>query len=575
MGFYCNNEYIKDDLAINIDISNIKSWDLNSGLTVNSINRYIDYELNDDKLLDYGLTQYDVGQVNNMYEDYIINNNKFFGLKPIKYNKPFNPSKYEYSGVTTITNQDNITPIYDNVNGNYFMLDGGYLNGCYKLYGYNYELLPSRFKDGITIENILYLNDNSSGIFYYMGVRSEDKYNPYFSGETNINGDEIDGVFTSENNYLESITEKDVLKNAFADYADRLKTEMVYESQLDNLKNNIIAFKITEDKKIGVSYIDNNGLIINKYSNNLINVTGKTSIIISYKPNEIINDVNCAPRRTGDLKIYVNGSLFWKLKDFNEFYFSEINNDKEKQIGVPYNINWGGGSFGLKHSWHYDNQTYILFDDTYNNTNISINNPNTSNIINGYDININNNNLIITNTGDTLNNNIFIEFNDKLKLLSNRKYEFTCKLMNTGIFDDSSYINSISLLIIGDENVYVVDDVVYDGKRINQWFDISTTINIEDNSKYGYFNVGLLINSHTPLNIGENIIIDNVKYSGSDIIVENKNNSSVIENNFNEPFNGGIQKLRIYLKYFNFDEVKNNVKFELNNYNKGGRIINR
>jgi len=54
--------------------------------------------------------------------------------------------------------------------------------------------------------------------------------------------------------------------------------------------------------------------------------------------------------RRGLLKLYVNGYLFMILEDFEEIIPHELQTEKEKQIGVPFNISWGGGTQGLRES---------------------------------------------------------------------------------------------------------------------------------------------------------------------------------------------------------------------------------
>jgi hypothetical protein len=51
--------------------------------------------------------------------------------------------------------------------------------------------------------------------------------------------------------------------------------------------------------------------------------------------------------RMGRLKIYANGYLFLVIENFEEIIPRELNTEKEKQIGVPFNISFGGGSQGL------------------------------------------------------------------------------------------------------------------------------------------------------------------------------------------------------------------------------------
>jgi hypothetical protein len=51
--------------------------------------------------------------------------------------------------------------------------------------------------------------------------------------------------------------------------------------------------------------------------------------------------------RLGRLKIYANGYLFLVIENFEEIIPRELNTEKEKQIGVPFNISFGGGTQGL------------------------------------------------------------------------------------------------------------------------------------------------------------------------------------------------------------------------------------
>jgi hypothetical protein len=57
--------------------------------------------------------------------------------------------------------------------------------------------------------------------------------------------------------------------------------------------------------------------------------------------------------RLGTLKFYVNGKLFMVVENFEEIIPRLLNVEKEKQIGVSYNISIGGGTQGL-----HDNLTF-------------------------------------------------------------------------------------------------------------------------------------------------------------------------------------------------------------------------
>jgi hypothetical protein len=49
----------------------------------------------------------------------------------------------------------------------------------------------------------------------------------------------------------------------------------------------------------------------------------------------------------GRLKIYINGKIFYTIEDFEEVIPRALNTDKEKQVAVPFNMSWGGGTQGL------------------------------------------------------------------------------------------------------------------------------------------------------------------------------------------------------------------------------------
>lgn len=51
--------------------------------------------------------------------------------------------------------------------------------------------------------------------------------------------------------------------------------------------------------------------------------------------------------RMGRLKIYINGRIFYVEENFEEVIPRGLDTDKEKQVGVPFNMSWGGGTQGL------------------------------------------------------------------------------------------------------------------------------------------------------------------------------------------------------------------------------------
>jgi len=631
MNLKCLDNIITDGLAIHIDITKFKSWDLNSGLTVNSLSKWKNAISDNIQLLDYGLTAFDIGNTNIMWSGITLNpNDVYFNMKPIGFNVVNNPTTEEYTGVTVTTEILPISgiTITSGDTGNYFSLNGGYLNGFFKLDNYTYELLPPRFNKGLTIETLVYLYPDSQGIFYLMGVRAEDKYNPYFSGETVISGNTgnlsiIDGVISSEDNYLEGISPTRKLNDGFGDYLNMYSTVNVELENSGNTTNNVIAFEITKDKGLSYKYIDNNNIIKFNYSKpNIIPISGWTMIDILFKPYDIFaneNDLKCAEQRLGDLKFYINGRLRWKIKDFPEMMFKGLNNDREKQIGVPYNISWGGGSFGLKHSYHYDFQTYSLYSgqtSEYINNNFYVeSNPYDIDCpkyppftpLSGLTFSGDNETFFMVDectgdvipvnvmkieytgntTGNTTGNSYFIKFNQPLSVLSNRNYTTEVIFNNDNFFYNpitgQSVYNKISLGLYGSEDINILNETYFENHYIknNENQILKTTFNIKDNTGKQEVYIGILIETDHDFNINQPLFIFDFKYTGQDILTKDeRKNNLLIEQNFDSSIICDLQKLRIYERALSANEILHNVKFEIENKSdfianvkKGGRLI--
>lgn len=359
-----NNDLI-NNLGVNVDIGNNNSWDSQNGFVLKSVNNLNSVKVGDLNLLDYGLTAIDNGSTSSI--DDILTIDPFDNLLILN-----RVGYYSLTG-NTVTYDDYPLSVMSGTSvGTYFNLNGGYFQGFFKLEGYNYEIMPPRYNNGITIETLIELLPQSVGIFYMMGTRAEDKYNPEYSGEAilvsgttisynaNLTGSTFtySGVTTSNDHYLVA---NDKITGKLSAFKEPEFADVIVESsvnQINNLKNNVIAFEVRGDKKMGCRYIDANGNIISISSPTTINRYGWSLIDIVFTPNIIIDNYNPSiyytyEQRKGTLEVYLNGGLFWSISDFDEFYFKGLTNDSDKQIGVPYNICWGGGSFGLKHSLHY------------------------------------------------------------------------------------------------------------------------------------------------------------------------------------------------------------------------------
>lgn len=666
MNLECLNGIITNNLAIHIDLTSNKSWiDFNSGLTTISLNKWSNAFSDNINLYDYGLTSSDVGDKLIWESKTITSNDVYFNMRKVGYHNVQNPTTGQTSGVTVNTQYLPITGITA-LTGNYFNLNGGYLQGFFKLEDYNYTIFPARYNNGITIETVLNIFPESHGIFFMMGARSEDKYNPYFSGETITGITTSSGVTTSGDDYLNAFIGETVTKKGFIYPEDNTEIKYSEAPQVDNIKNNVIAFELTQDKRLAYKYIDVSGFTVYNSSPSIINVTGFTVIDIVFTPDYVFNtptSLECGKQRTGKLIFYVNGRPNWIVYDFPEFYFRGFANQKEKQIGVPYSISWGGGSFGLKHSWHYDYQTYGLYggeDSTYINAKFSVQeNPIIGdNLLSGLVLSADSQTFDYTvfrvdYTGGT-GNTYFIKFNNPISVLSNRDYSINLSVYDNGFFknvddsgntvtnllsilaysdttdvdvfssveysypilmssvneqrlglhpfsDEFEYIYTNGIMYYGETGEPVIDifgnlsnygwysNSVLTGGTVqnslvtgqNTWNKLKSVIKTPDNTGQSFINVGLLLQTSNSFNIDKPLFIKNFTYTASDILVKDaRKDNLTIEQNFNTPFIGGIQKLRIYDNALTSPEVLHNAIWEskVNEnivVNKGGRIIYR
>ena len=204
------------------------------------------------------------------------------------------------------------------------------------------------------------------------------------------------------------------------------------------------------------------------------------------------------------LIFYVNGRPIWTLNDFPEFYFKAFNNDREKQLGVPYSISWGGGSFGLKYSWQYDIQTYGIYtgeDTQYIHDNFTVESDpmpaecdpySGGTLLNGLSLSADSTTfhtidncdpsiehpvtvMRIEYTGGTTGatgqtgtsaNTYFIKFNEPITILSNRDYVINAPIINSGFFrtfdDNNNQVhNKISILIYGSVDIDIIEETEY------------------------------------------------------------------------------------------------------------------
>ncbi len=611
---------------INFDVTNDITILNPTGITLQSISKW-EYAKSDNIILnDYGLTMFDYGISNNLVNSKTFTpSDNFLYLNQIGYNTPINPTSGETSGYTISTTKLNAGVVGSGEN-KYINLDDGYFTGFFKLQGYNYEVMPAR-NNGITFDTVVYITENTSGIFLMLGGRSEDKYCPYYGGE--FDEEKNSTIFTSNDSELNAVIEEEVHKKSFK--LPEESTEIVktaYDS-IEDLKNNVFSFEITGDKKIRLQYINQAGNLAVRESMNIITASGFTIISIVSIPEFMLSEgeMECHEDRNSNVKIYINGRIFHEFENVPEFFFKEYHNDYDKLIGIPYTITWGGGSFGLKNSWHFDTQTYSLYtgqDDNFINTHYSVTEFNIDS--NDFKLKLNNieyefNVMELAYTGGT-GSTYLVYYNKPISVLPYREYKINADIYDTGIFEGN--IGNVSLVpiadniefdiktetkynstvthtnsnIFPDEHIYVKDGVMYYGETgnpvssifneltyennyitgVNVWTNISTTFMIKGVNERQFINIGFLIES--PVKLKQNsLYIKDFTYEAQDIIVKDVNkNNLMIEQNFNKPFYGGIQKLRVYDSALSSNDILTIASNEANmsvNITKGGRLIYR
>lgn len=615
----------KSNLIVNFDISDNMSWNGNTGYTISSLSSWDGAKVKAQIINEFGLTAYDNGRTDIMYDTLSIKPSEPFKLYRVGGNVGSGQTlynSYPMSGITLVN------PTGDTI-GNYFELSGGYLQNFFKLQEYEYELLPPRFNNGITIESLMRIDSGSSGQFFYFGTRAEDKYNKFFSGETKAFVDvEIDkvrsgvvgltiqvareisgytGVFTSNDNYLHQYIYSDVKKQAFRLPEDSFENKPLPQPN-DSINDSVFAVGI-ENKNIFLKRVDEKGFVTKQIIPKDINIEGWNIIGVSFTPYTVFDDEDdliCEPARLGDLKIYINGSLFYKVINYKEFYSKPLKNTKDLTIGVPYNISWGGGSFGLKHSFHYDYNNRELFTSGLTQQEILDNfiymeypidekndcikddvvdvsqfpliisgDNSTFSLWDDCDNVIGDLSTIKLNVSGNTTNEYYIEYFENQKILSNRIYDISTNIFIDDFFSGRTS-SSIELIVYGSEDIEVIENnILYNNKLVKKVsMDKGEFKIIEGEYEYLDFESGLIIDGSTGNPIG---IEDYNSYrtqespSLNDYTITDRNQQwNHINLKFKLKDNTGLQNIKIGL-LIKGDKINPNGALYIKEFNLNGQ----
>jgi hypothetical protein len=235
------------------------------------------------------------------------------------------------------------------------------------------------------------LNNNFTGntdFFFYIGTRAENKFRNVFSGETGLYT--CDGIIPLSPEGKEPTVSTEDGQSWFSissfgrsscnPCSSKTATTVTATTYCDELSENALGFRFTPDGRIGYrkmtvdgydywcndsgSTIDSNGKYCPPKGGNHFTITGtkmeegyspkfsisgNTSkwyhIVVTYSQNSVKNGLP-----SGTLRFWVDGRVVYRVEDFIGLKLRALNEYSSKQLGVPYNISWGGGSQGLLES---------------------------------------------------------------------------------------------------------------------------------------------------------------------------------------------------------------------------------
>ena len=92
MDLECLKGIITDNLAIQIDLTQLKSWNLNPDFTAFSLTKWAGAVSDNINLIDFGLTEFDNGRTNLMWTGITLTpSDTLFSMYRIGYNNVINP----------------------------------------------------------------------------------------------------------------------------------------------------------------------------------------------------------------------------------------------------------------------------------------------------------------------------------------------------------------------------------------------------------------------------------------------------------------------------------------------------
>lgn len=537
--FICDN-IIDDSLVLDMDFNN-------KNQLINNV-EWADAISFNENVCDIGLTAYD-----NRYVDNYID-------------RIYNPSGDTTFYINSVSGDNYCYNIFENDNTDldYLRFCSGFLQGFYKLEGFEYQVLPNLYTEGwtkefwirkidcdydegvlITGETSIYDNEgflshieqwetttstgetcyfeetlnhdypNNEGIFYYWGVRAENKFcdfNPFesevkFTCENVSLTPSLKIINNSEENSFLSYTKDSVCDT------NNVVNNVVNEQCCKNIEDNAMAFIYTNDGEIGVRLLTKDYECLDGYKQynfkieeyltkkNIVNKNVWYHITVRFKPD---NFEDCVSNRTnkGRLSIFVDGMLKSEIEDFPEFVPYPHDEYKSKQLTVPYNISFGGGTQDLLEAYNFNDTSFFSGETIVNDYSIEF--PITTNIV--------------PTINDIVGNTIDVSDTEALK------YYFQYYIAD-----------GLGEILVSESSGLVKVEIIGTNIEITKHVDI-----------YGC--------EFTPL------------VSNERVIILEDNRCSIISDNFAGVFGGDMSKVRIHERSLCYHEIKCNYNLEKRKY---------
>lgn len=208
------------------------------------------------ELDDIGLTGIDNGLIH--YKKDRISNEEFLNiLTNSKLTLEKDDFRFFLSPITGNTLEFSYPYNITKNNEQFLELKGGFLQGFFKLFGFNYETLPSNIENGWCFEFVLRKKDyntefnilnetypNNKGIFFYIGSRAENKFWEYYNVESNLFEENKRRYYNKDGYFAKTypLSDSNVIN---ADYfGEELEDDMVITD-----KNYLEDFDYINDKK--------------------------------------------------------------------------------------------------------------------------------------------------------------------------------------------------------------------------------------------------------------------------------------------------------------------------------------